>query len=226
MPSLSELNYLDLGVALIFLFFLIRGVWIGFMRQLAAFFALIGSYVIAGQYAGEILPLVSQLIEQPKLAFLVSFVLLFLGSAIIFTLIGKILQHLMHVTLLGWLDRLAGTLLGALKAAVLASLLYMFISSALSASNEMLATSYSVPYLQQGSELLRKAINDPRLREYFEEKKPAISELLPISQQNAADKPVSEQQDPPAQAPGEESDAEGRSSAHPPAEARQPAATP
>lgn len=224
MPPLSELNYLDLGVALIFLFFLIRGVWIGFVRQIAAFFALVGSYLIAGRYAGEVLPAVAQLIEQPKLAFLASFVLLFLVSSLIFTLIGKFLQHLMRVTLLGWLDRLAGTLLGALKAAALASLIFMFISSALSSTNEMLASSYSAPYLQQGSELLRKAINDPRLREYFEEKKPAISDLLPTAQK-AGDKPVDDQKNTPAQASGQsgtESEAEERS----PAQARQPAATP
>lgn len=180
MPTFNDLTYFDLVVACMLFFFLVRGLWIGCVRQLAAFLALIGGYVLAGQYAHAILPLTERVVDAPKLTFLVSFGVIFLVVAIVFTLIGKVLHRVLQITLLGWLDRLAGLVIGGAKAAVMASLLYMYLASSLSATNELLRTSFTTPYLQQGAEVLRSLINDPRLRKYLVQKQPAIAtELLP-----------------------------------------------
>lgn len=180
MPTFNDLTYFDLVVAFIFLFFLIRGLWIGFMRQLAAFFALVGGYYLAGQYAARILPFTERFVDNPKVTFWVSFAIIFFVAAFVFTLIGKVLHRVMQITLLGWLDRFSGLILGGIKAAVLASLLYMFLASSLSTTNQLLRKSYSSPYLKQGAEMLQSFIEDPRLRKYFIQKEPAIlTDLLP-----------------------------------------------
>jgi membrane protein required for colicin V production len=180
MPTFSNLTYFDFAIAFIFFFFLVRGLWIGFMRQLAAFFALVGSYYLAGQYAARILPFTEKFVDNPKVTFLVSFAIIFLIAALVFTLIGKVLHRIMQITLLGWLDRASGLVLGGVKAAVVASLLYMFLASSLSTTNQLLRKSFSTPYLKQGAEILQSFIDDPRLRKYFLQKEPAIlTELLP-----------------------------------------------
>lgn len=194
MPTLNDLTYFDFLVAFLFLFFFLRGGWIGFIRQLAAFFALVGGYYLAGQYADRILPWTEKFVDNPKVTFLVSFAILFLAAALVFTLIGKVLHRFLQITLLGWLDRLSGLALGGVKAAVVASLLYMLLASSLSTTNDILRKSYSSPYLKQGSELLRSFIDDPRLRKYFVQKEPAIfNELLPgklLEKNNEQAKPV------------------------------------
>ena len=45
MDTLSDITSFDVIVVLLFLLFIIRGTWIGFMRQLAIFLALIGSFL-------------------------------------------------------------------------------------------------------------------------------------------------------------------------------------
>jgi membrane protein required for colicin V production len=174
MPVLNDLTYFDFVVVFLFLFFLLRGAWIGFVRQLAAFFALVGGYYLAGQYADRMLPWTERFVDNPKVTFIVSFAILFIAAALVFTLIGKVLHRFLQFTLLGWLDRLSGVALGGVKAAVVASLLYMFLASSLSSTNDLLRTSYSTPYLKQGAEMLRSLIDDPRLRKYFIQKEPAI----------------------------------------------------
>ena len=174
MPTLNDLTSFDLVVVFMALVFLIRGAWIGFMRQLGAFIALVGSYYLAGQYADRILPFTEQWVDNPKLTFLVSFVLVFAVAALVFTLVGKVLQRLLRISLLGWLDRCAGIALGGVKAGVVASLLYMVLASTLSTTNELLRKSFTNPYLKQGAELLQSLIDDPRLRKYFLPKEPAI----------------------------------------------------
>ena len=180
MSTLHDLTFFDLVIAAIVLLFVVRGIWIGFVRQLAAFFALVGSYVIAGRYADRILPWTERFVDNPKVTFFVSFAILFVVSALVFTLLGKVLHRFLQITLLDWMDRLAGLILGCAKAALVASLLYMLLASTLSTTNDMLRKAYSAPYLKQGAEWLRSFVDDPRLRDYLMQKEPAIlNELLP-----------------------------------------------
>lgn len=174
MISLADITSFDVIIGLIFIVFVVRGAWIGFMRQLAAFLALVGSYWIAGRYNGQLMPYVDKFIDNPKLIFLVSFGLLFFLSALLFILGGKVLHRVMEISLLGWFDRFLGFLLGAVKGVVLASLLYMFLASSLSASNELLKKSVSSRYLAQGADMLYQFIQDPELQKYFLPKKQAI----------------------------------------------------
>ncbi len=174
MISLADITSFDVIVALILMVFVVRGAWIGFMRQLAAFLALVGSYWLAGRYSRELMPYVGKFIENPKLVFLVSFGLLFFLSALLFILAGKVLHRVMEISLLGWFDRFLGFLLGAVKGAVLASLLYMFLASSLSASNDLLKKSISSGYLAQGADILHQLIADPQLQELFLPRVPAI----------------------------------------------------
>ncbi len=187
MISLNNFNSFDIIIGLIFLFFIVRGGWIGFMRQLAAFLALVGSYWIAGRYSHQLMPYVSDFIQNPKLVFFASFALLFCVSALLFILGGKVLHKVMEITLLGWFDRFLGVVLGAFKALVLASFLYMVLASSLSASNDLLKKSMSSPYLAQGAAILHQLIQDPQLQKYFIPKKPAILDK-PIQGKTTTDK--------------------------------------
>ena len=195
----DTVTWLDLIVAIIFLYFVLRGAWTGLMRQLAALLALAGSYVVAAQYTAELIPYTKRFVDNPKLVFLISFICLFFAAALLFSLLGRLMHRLMQITLLGWFNRLLGISLGALKAALLASLLYMVLASTLSATNAVLSRSLTAPYLRQGAQLLQALINDPKLRAYFTENTPAIPlELMEPKNQQAAPKP--------AKAPPDQSD--------------------
>ncbi len=174
MISLGDLTSFDVIVALIFLVFIVRGVWIGFMRQLTTFLALVGSYWLAGRYSGQLMPSVQQVVDNPKIVFLVSFAALFLVSALIFILAGKVLRRVMEISLLGWFDRFLGLLLGAVKGAVVSVLLYMILASSLSASNDLFRKSLSSPYLSRGADIIRQVIHDPQVRELFVPREQAI----------------------------------------------------
>ncbi len=195
----ATVTWLDLIVAVIFLYFILRGAWTGFMRQLAALLALAGSYVIAAQYTAELIPYTKRFVDNPKLVFLISFICLFFAAALVFSLFGRVMHRLMQITLLDWFNRLLGISLGALKAALLASLLYMVLASTLSATNTVLSKSLTAPYLRQGAQLLQALINDPKLRAYFTENTPAIPlELMEAKNQPQEKEPA--QKSPPAPA--------------------------
>ncbi len=57
------MNSLDFGVIAIILLFLVRGVWVGFVRQLASLAALILGYLFAGRYYEQISPRLASVIS-------------------------------------------------------------------------------------------------------------------------------------------------------------------
>jgi len=180
MPTFNDLTSFDLVVVGLALVFLIRGAWIGCMRQLGVFLALVGSYWLAGHSVDRMLPLTEQWVNNPKLVFLVSFVCVFAVAVLVLSLLGGLVGRLLRIGPPGGLDRLAGLVLGAVKAAVVTSLLYMVLASTLSTTNELLRKSCTGPWLKQGAERLQGLIDNPRLRQYFVPKEPAI---LPESNQ-------------------------------------------
>ncbi len=175
MVSLTDITSFDVIVVVLFLLFAVRGTWIGFMRQLAFFLALILSYLLAGKLSSELIPYVGKFIENPKAVFFISFGLLFVFGTIVLVLLGKVLGLVMQITLATWFDRMLGFLLGLVKAALVSSLLYMIMSSGPSSAHELVKKSVTSHYLAQGAALMQQFIHDPELRKRFVPKEPAIS---------------------------------------------------
>jgi membrane protein required for colicin V production len=172
--NLNDITSFDVVVLLIFTVFAVRGVMIGFMRQIAAFLALIVSYWLAGKYTGQMAPYVSGFIENRQVVFFVSFGVLFFLSAILCILTGKVLHKVMEISMMSWFNRLLGLLLGGVKFVLVSSILYRAVSSGLSSGNELLKKSISGPYLRHGADFVKQVINDPALRTLFIPKEPAI----------------------------------------------------
>jgi membrane protein required for colicin V production len=195
MIQFSDITSFDYIITLVVLIFVIRGAWIGFMRQLTTFLALIGSYWLSGRYIGEAIPYVQQVVDNPKIVFLASFAILFILSALIFILAGKVLHRVMEISLLGWFDRFLGILLGVAKGAVVTVLAYMILATTLSSSNHLFDKSLTVPYLNQGADLIRTLIQDPKVRKLFVIQEPAIKKEK-VEKKDAA---VAEQKKAPVQ---------------------------
>jgi len=174
MISPRDFTLFDIVVIVIFLFFFIRGAWIGVIRQLAAFFALVGGYLLAAQYSDQLLPYLTPHIANPKVAFFASFALCFLVVAVVVILIGSVLHKLVKVSVLSWFNRFLGFLLGGAKAYIVASIVYMVLGASLSSTNTLLTRSQCSSFLARGAQLVQDAINDKELRELFKRKEPAI----------------------------------------------------
>ncbi len=183
-PALSSCTFFDAVVACIFLIFIIRGVWIGFIRQIASLLGLIGGYLLAGKYSGLLAPYVGLVISDPKINFLVSFLFCFLATVLAIVTVGRGLRKVMEISFLGWFDRLLGVCLGIAKAFLVACIMYMVLAATISGSNELLSKSCSSPYLALGADYLQQFIGDRKLRERFMPKKPAIKPDSVLSGQN------------------------------------------
>lgn len=168
---------LDIGVIVVVTFFLARGLWIGFVRQIAFLLALSLGYVAAGSYY----PAWSQHlsgIHNPQLRFVATYALLFFTTYVVIMLLGLGLKKVMQISFLGWFDRLMGAVFGLVKAGFLNTMIFMALTGIFSSNSVFIEKALFSRYLSISSQWLTSIIKDSDLRTELLPKKPALSDFL------------------------------------------------
>jgi membrane protein required for colicin V production len=178
MEWLAETSAFDVLVLVIFLAFLARGIWIGFIRQISSLLAMVGGFLLAGYFDNEFYRFILPYFNDSHTAFLITYILLFIAFFFLIKLVGLGLTKVMDITLSTWFDRAVGGLFGIIKGIFITSLIFVVITSYLSGSNKYLNKSITYPFLKQSSKVILTFIRDHDLRSYFIPKEPAIK--LPL----------------------------------------------
>jgi len=164
----------DVLVLVIFLAFLIRGIWIGFIRQISSLIAMLGGFLLAGYFDNDFYRFLLPYFNNSNTAFLITYIVLFVAFFFLIKLVGMGLKKVMDITLTPWFDRTVGGLFGVIKGVFFASLIFVVMTSYLSGSNKFLKKSISYPFFVQSSKVILAFIRDHDLRSYFIPKEPAI----------------------------------------------------
>jgi membrane protein required for colicin V production len=117
-------------IVLIILFFFIDGIRRGLVRQLLEIVGLVAAF-IGAYYLGHALAHRfegSTRVSYPLIRFFFSAVL-FIAIALVFHLIGVLLQKIVSVTILGPVDRIGGALFGVVKGVLFVSLVCVLLFS-------------------------------------------------------------------------------------------------
>ncbi len=165
----------DFVVLAILIFFIARGLWLGFLKQVTGFVALYFGYFAASQYNDRLFPFLRDISDNPKVVFLVTYVVLFFAAFLVVMLIGKGLHFVVSITITGWFDRMLGLFVGIAKAAICIVLMHMVLGTVLAPENELLRKCAVCPAVNQMTDVCRNIIRDPELREALKQKLPAIS---------------------------------------------------
>ncbi len=167
--SITPFDYILLVVLLLFV---LHGIWIGFQRQLPFALALVGSYLASGQYAGDLMPHLSQLTESPKVVLGALFLILLIFSTLVLKLIAALLGKIVQVKVVAWVDRFfLAVPLALLKGASLLVLVLMFVAASLPPEDHFFRDSQVKPYLKQAMKMARKGIRDRDIRKDLKPRK-------------------------------------------------------
>ena len=123
------MNIIDIILIIPIIWFAYQGFKRGLIIELASLLALIlGIYAALyfSNYAADFLA--NNLDLGPKYIPIISFIITFIVVVIIVYFIGKILEKLVNMVALGFLNKLAGGIFGILKAAIFISIIFLIIN--------------------------------------------------------------------------------------------------
>jgi membrane protein required for colicin V production len=114
MNFIEAYNPVDLFIVATALISLILGLWKGFVRSLTALTGLVLGFIVAGKYYPEVQVYVYKISSlNPQIAMIISMLALFVLVQAVFVLIRKLMDALIDIARLGWLDRVMGAMMGA-----------------------------------------------------------------------------------------------------------------
>lgn len=165
----------DLIVIGLFALMVLRGVWLGFLKQITVLVALYLGYIVAGQYHDRIFPFLREISKNPKVVFFAAYVILFVVTYVAVMIIGKGLAYVMQLTVTSWFDKILGGILGGAKALILIIMMHMILTIALPPENTSLSTCRTCNALTKTANFSRDLIKDEDVRKALVRQKPAIS---------------------------------------------------
>jgi len=122
----------------------------GFIKEIFSLFSILGGYLMATNYQIAFSQIVFETISSKPIAKLIAFVSIYILTAIVISLMGRVFRSmLVSTTKLSLFDRLIGGFLGLIKGVVIVLALTLPISFFPNIYQNLTKDSQSAPYLEK-----------------------------------------------------------------------------
>lgn len=170
--NLTGYDFVIIGLSILFI---VRGLWLGLLKQVTGLVALYLGYYIASRYHDRLFPFLKDLSDNPNVVFIASVAILFVVTFLVAMLVGKGLSYVIEIAITKWFDRFLGGVMGVCKAAIVIVLLHMVLSSILPPENSMLRECRTCDGVNAATDYARAIIKDEDVRNSLKQQTPAIS---------------------------------------------------
>lgn len=140
------INVLDIGLGVLILLFIVRGLLRGLIQEVAGFVGIFLGLFIAGRFYPQLVPQFSGIIDSPKWSAWLAYGLLFVATLIVVGLIAMLLRRFLSFTFTAWLDNLMGGIVGLAKG-ILISAIGLAVMQRFVPDSPFLKKSMLVPYI-------------------------------------------------------------------------------
>ena len=153
------MNFFDIIVIVILGYCLIRGVFRGLVKELSSIIGVLGGFYAAFTYYTTVAKPLSKWITNTGYLNILSFLIIFCGVFIIISILGVIINYLLKIAFLGWLDRILGSVFGAMKGILIVSVLLIAFTAFLPKGTPVIKDSLLSPYVTLISEKVAKVVS-------------------------------------------------------------------
>ncbi|MBF0247603.1 MAG: CvpA family protein [Alphaproteobacteria bacterium] len=136
----------------------------GFVHEVLSIAGWVGAFFAAAHGAPVVQHFAMQFIEDPGLAYIVTWIGLFLGALIILSLVTRRISTGVKESALGALDRVLGFIFGLLRGAIVVSLAWIAYEWYLGDEKppKSVFEARSLPYVIQGADTLRALVPEDK----------------------------------------------------------------
>lgn len=152
------MNWLDIVIIIVAVLLGLAGLRQGIIRTIFGIVGLIGGIALAGRYYDELAVLLSH--GGATWASIASYVIILLATLIVAGVIGWLVAKLVHITMLGWLDRLVGFILGIVVGGLLCAAVLAIVSNYSPGIASVISQSRLARFLMEGLPLLLALLPD------------------------------------------------------------------
>jgi len=152
------MNALDITIAVIVGYCLVRGLFRGVIKEVTSivgvFIAFYGAYTYYPVVGGWF----STLISNPAYRAITAFLLVFVTILLVIGVVGVVLRHIFKLASLGWADRVIGGVFAVVKGLLIVSVLLIALTAFLPKNAPVLRHSQLTPHIIAASETLVAAV--------------------------------------------------------------------
>jgi len=135
------MNILDIIIGGLIAFFLIKGIFRGFFREIASLAGVVFGILIGNHYHPQMADYLKAYIPLEKPLPLISFIILFIAVMIGFHLFGVLLHRLFKRLLIGWFDRALGICFALIKGVIISYLLIVVLTFFVPSTSPLITSS-------------------------------------------------------------------------------------
>ena len=138
------MNLLDIVLATIIGFCLIRGIFRGLIKELSSIIGVVAGFYAAYSYYPLVANLLKRWIADTGYANIIGCLVIFVGVYISISIAGVLIKYLMNIVFLGWTDRICGLIFGTLKGVLIVSVIVVLLTAFLPKNAAILRDSLIV----------------------------------------------------------------------------------
>jgi len=146
------MNWLDIVIIVVAVLLGLAGLRQGIIRTAFGIAGLIGGIVLAGRYYDELAALLSS--SGATWANIAAYAIILIATLIVAGVVGSLVAKLVHLVLLGWLDRLVGCVLGVFIGGLLCAAVLAIVVKYYPGTEAVISQSGVAKFLMEGFPLL------------------------------------------------------------------------
>jgi len=146
------MNWLDIVIIVVAVLMGIVGLRQGIIRTVFGIAGLIGGIVLAGRYYGGLAAVLSP--SGATWANIAAYAIILIATLIVAGVVGWLVAKLVHLVLLGWLDRLVGCILGVVIGGLLCAAVLAIVGKYYPGAGAVISQSGLARFLMGGFPLL------------------------------------------------------------------------
>jgi len=146
------MNWLDIVIIVVAVLLGIVGLRQGIIRTVFGIAGLIGGIVLAGRYYGGLAAVLSP--SGATWANIAAYAIILIATLIVAGVVGWLVAKLVHIVMLGWLDRLVGCVLGVIIGGLSCAAILAIVGKYYPGTEAVISQSVIAKFLMGGFPLL------------------------------------------------------------------------
>lgn len=153
------MNVLDFIILGLIAFFLIKGIFRGFFREISSLAGIVFGLLVGNHYHPQMAGLLRAYVPFEKFLPPISFISIFILTLIVFNLFGILLHRIFKRLLVGWFDRSLGIGFALAKGIIISYLLIVLVLIFVPSANPLISRSKMAPLVKGSFESMRRLIS-------------------------------------------------------------------